>query len=95
MTTVLIYHRVADYTAWKLEYDRILSSELGSSVRSHRIWRGQDDPELVVLTETYDSREAAEAAFKNPLLPEAIAKAGVDMSSMRVDYVEEVAPGVH
>jgi hypothetical protein len=95
MTTVLIHHRVSDYGVWKREYDRILGSPLGSSVRSHQIWRGQDDPNLVVLTETYDSREAAEAALNNPLLPDEIAKAGVDMSSMRIDYLDAAPPGDH
>ena len=32
-------------------------------VRSYRVWRGQDDPNLVVITETFDSREVAEALW--------------------------------
>lgn len=95
MITALISHRVADYDVWKLEYDRIVGGPLGSAVRSYRVWRGQDDPNLVILAETYESREAAEAAFSNPALPAEIAKAGVDMSTMRVDYLDEVASGGH
>ncbi len=90
MVTVLINHRVADYDAWKREYDAITAGPLGTAVRSHTIWQGLDDPNLVILAETYDSREAAEAAFAHPELPAAIAKAGVDMSSMQIDYLNEV-----
>ena len=57
MTTVLIYHRVADYDTWRLAYDRIAAGPLGSDTRSFRIWRGQDDPNLVVIEEMYDSRD--------------------------------------
>ena len=95
MITVLIYHRVADYHAWQAEYDRILTGPLASDVRSYQVWRGQDDPNLVILAETYESREVAEAAFANPALPEVISNAGVDMSSMQVHYLDEVASGTH
>ena len=95
MTTVLIYHRVADYDAWKLAYDRVAAGPLGSHTRSWRIWRGQDDPNLVVLEETYVSREVAEAALNNPQLPEVLVQAGVDVSSIRIEYVDEVASGAH
>ena len=90
MVTVLINHRVADYDAWQREYDAITSGPLGSAVRSHTIWRGLDDPNLVILAETYDSREAAEAAFAHPDLPAAIARAGVDMASTQISYLEQV-----
>ncbi len=95
MTTVLIYHRVADYDAWKAAYDRIAAGPLGSDTHSYRIWRGQDDPQLVIIEETYDSREIAEAALNDPDLPAEIAGAGVDMSSIRIDYLDEAASGTH
>ena len=93
--TTLIYHRVADYDAWKSAYERVLDSPLGAAVRSYEVWRGLDDPNLVILAETYESREAAEAAFAQPELPAAIADAGVEMSSMQVHYLESVLSGSH
>lgn len=95
MTTVLIYHRVADYDRWRLAYDRIAAGPLGSDTRSFRIWRGQDDPNLVIIEEMYDSRDVAEAALNHPELPAEIANAGVEMSSIRIDYLDEVASGPH
>lgn len=94
MTTVLIYHRVADYDAWKTVYDEVDAGPLASDVRSYRIWRGHDDPNLVVIAETFDS-QIAESTLTNPALGAAIANAGVDMSSMRIDYLDEVAFSTH
>ncbi len=95
MTTVMIHHRVADYDAWKIEYDRIFEMPLSSEVQTYRIWRGQDNPGLVILEETYESREAAAGALNNPdLLPE-LAKAGVEMDSVRIDYVDLMEEGSH
>jgi hypothetical protein len=50
---------VADYDAWRPVYDRVTSGPIGGRVRSHQILRGIDDPNLVVIVETYDSREDA------------------------------------
>ena len=72
-----------------------MSGPLYDVVRSHRVWRGQDDPNLVIVCETYASREVAEAAFSDPAGLEAMAQAGVDMSSMHVYYVDEVASELH
>lgn len=91
MITVLVNHRVADYDDWKAAYDRIDSGPLASDVRSYRIWRGLDDPNLVILAETFESREIAEAVFAHPELAEEIVKAGVDMASMELHFLEEVA----
>ena len=93
MTTVLVNHRVADYDAWKPEYDRVSAGPMGGGLRSHRVWRGQDDPNLVVVTQTFDSREAAEALFANEALRDEMASAGVDMSSVQIEYLDEVDSG--
>ena len=54
MTTILVRCRVADYESWRQSYEQFFASPLGSHVRSAQIWRGQDDPNVVVLAETYD-----------------------------------------
>jgi quinol monooxygenase YgiN len=95
MVSVLIHHRVADYDSWKRGYDAIMEGPLASNVRAYRIWRGCDDPNLVILCETYESREAVNATFANPVLLEAIAATGVEMPSLRVDIADEVASGKH
>jgi heme-degrading monooxygenase HmoA len=93
MTTVFIQHRVADYDAWRPEYDRAVTADWSKGIRAHRVWRGQDDPNLVIVASTFDSREAADALLNQPVLREAMARGGVIASSVRMDYVEEVAGG--
>jgi len=93
MVTLLIHHRVADYEAWRPIYDEVTAGPMGERVRSHRLWRGLDDPQLVVIVETYDSREDAEWSINHPDLPAVLAEAGVEMKSVRIDYLEEVGSG--
>jgi len=93
MTTVLIHHRVADYNTWRPEYDRAMMADWSKDIRAHRVWRGQDDPNLVIVASTFDSRPAAEAVMKNATLREAMGRGGVIESSVRIDFVDEVAAG--
>ena len=90
MTTVFARFRVADYEPWREGYARAVAGPLGNDLRSYRVWRGQDDPSLVVIEETYDSRELAEAAFNHPETREAMEADGIDMSSVQIDYFDEV-----
>ena len=83
MTTVLCYCRVADYDAFRLGYDYAVGVTPG--VRTFRVWRGQDDPNLVAIEETFDSREAAEVAWTSPETQAAMAADGIDMSSIRIE----------
>jgi heme-degrading monooxygenase HmoA len=93
MTTVFIHHRVADYNAWKPEYDRAMSADWSKDIRAHRVWRGQDDPNLVIVASTFDSRQAADALMSNATLREAMGRGGVVQSSVRIEFVDEVAAG--
>lgn len=91
MTTVLVNHKVADYDAWRPEFDRAMEAEWSSDIRSYQVWRGQDDPNHVIVTNTFDSREAAEAMANSSALREAMGRAGVVESSVQIDYFDEVA----
>ena len=93
MITALVHHRVADYHAWKPEYDRVLAGPLAGDLRSHRVWRGQDDPHLVVVAQTFDSRAAAAALLEGQAVRDEMANAGVDMSSVQIEYLDEVDSG--
>ena len=91
MTTVLARFQVADYDAFRPGYDRALAAF--SDIRSYRVWRGEDDPNLVVITETFDSRDVAETSWTSPATKEAMISDGVDMTSLRIDYLDEVDSG--
>ncbi len=93
MTILLVDQRVADYEAWKPEFDRAWEAEWTSGIRSYKVLRGQDDPNRVLVLNTMDSREAAEALVNDPALREAMGGAGVDASSVQIEYLDEVASG--
>ncbi|HEY2194132.1 MAG TPA: hypothetical protein VGH76_17785 [Actinomycetospora sp.] len=69
MARLLIEHRVADYDRWVQAFDSDLRGD-GSDgdsfrrqlgVRTYRVMRGVDDPDLVLIDLEYDSREQAQA----------------------------------
>jgi hypothetical protein len=93
MTTVLARFQVADYDAFRPGYDSAVAAI--SEIRSYRVWRGQDDPKLVVITETFDSREVAEALWTSQATQDAMARDGIVMSSVQIDYLDEVGSGTH
>jgi hypothetical protein len=92
MITVFVHHRVTDYKTWRPEFDRTAHGDWAKDLRdySFRVWRGQDDPNLVIVANTFESREAAEAVMNNPALREAMARGGVVASSVRIDFVDDV-----
>src|SRR5262249_11860599 len=92
-TAAIIHHRVADFDAWKAVYDGFEGAQRENGVRSHVVWRAEGDPELVVVLHTFDSSAAAHAFFELPVLREAMSSAGVDESSLRVEFLDEVASG--
>ena len=92
MTTVLCHFRVADYDAWRRGYDHALQVTPG--VRSFRAWRAQDDPSLVMVEETFDTREQAQAAWTSAETQAAMEADGIDMSSVWVDVLRRGRLGV-
>ena len=72
----------------------LFRSELFSaSIRSWRLCRGQDDPNVVLIEETFDSRETAEAIWNSPATAAAMEADGIDMASLRVEYMDEMDNG--
>ena len=88
MTTVLCHFRAADYDAWRRGYDHALKVTPG--VRGFRAWRAQDDPSLVMVEETFDTREQAQTAWASAETQAAMKADGIDMTSVWVDYFDEV-----
>jgi hypothetical protein len=58
-------------------------------VRSFRIWRGEDDPNLVMVEETFATRDEADTAWKDPGVEAAMAEHGIDLSSVWMAYFDE------
>jgi hypothetical protein len=91
-TTLIIRHRIADFDAWLRIYRGFAEAQAAGGVRSQMALRAVDDPADIVVTHTFDSREAAEAYLGDASLSEAMAEATVDDSSVSVEFFDEVAP---
>ena len=91
MTTVLCHCRVADYDSWRPGYDHAVQVTPG--VRTFRLWRGQDDSNLVMVEETFATREEAQAAWTSAETLAEMEADGIDMSSLWVEYFDEVDSG--
>jgi quinol monooxygenase YgiN len=91
-TTLLIRHRIGDFDAWLRVYRGFAAAQAAGGVRSQMALRSVDDPDDVVVTHTFDSREAAEAYLSDPSLGEAMAEATVDDATVTIEFFEEVVP---
>lgn len=83
MTTLLLDHRVADYDTWRGVYDSVQPVRAAGGVSSHRVLRGTDDPNRVVVEHVFADAEAAAAFIENPELRDAMRRAGVIPDSVR------------
>jgi quinol monooxygenase YgiN len=92
-TTALVRHRVANYDAWKTEYDSFAPIQAKNGVRAHQVLRSQDNPNDVVITHTFDDLGKAKAFFAMPELKQAMSKAGVQDDSLKVAFYDEVEAG--
>ena len=92
-TISLVRHRVADFDAWKKVYDGFAPSQTEHGVHSHQVLRSIENPNDVIVTHTFDSREAAKAFFAMPELKEAMSQAGVNADSVEISYFDEVETG--
>ena len=92
-TVAVIRHRVADFDTWKQVYDDFGAVQAENGVHAHQVLRSIDNPNDVVVTHTFDSREAARAFFVMPALKDAMSEAGVDTASLEVTYFDEVESG--
>jgi quinol monooxygenase YgiN len=89
VTTVLCTCRVADFEAFRPGYDKALEM-FADHIKSWRLWRGQDDPNVIVIEETFDSRDAAEGLWTHPATKAAMEADGIEMESVRIEYLDEV-----
>jgi heme-degrading monooxygenase HmoA len=91
MRTILVLdHRVADFDAWLKIHDEGRGWQHEGGVRFEQVLRSSDDPNRVLVTHAFESRDAAEAFVSNPELQEAMGRGGADASSMKRGYYDEV-----
>ena len=92
-TVTLVHHRVRDFDAWKQVYDSVRDVQRDGGVRYQRVMRSADDPNMVVVVHEFESGDAAKAFFDNPALRDAMQRAGVDESSLRLEFLDDLGGG--
>jgi len=92
-TIALVRHPVPDFDAWKKVYDAFAPVQAEHGVHAHQVLRSIDNPNDVIVTHTFDSREAARAFFAMPELKEAMSQGGVSVDSVEISYFDEVKSG--
>jgi heme-degrading monooxygenase HmoA len=77
MTYMLVRHKVADFSAWKLIFDSHSAAQQQSGLRAPKILRNLDDPNEVVLLFEVTDLEKARAFVSSPEVPAAKEQSGV------------------
>ena len=91
MVTLLFTCRVADYETWRPLYESSMSA--APPVLTWRLWQSQDDPNLVFMAETFESREIAEEILASDEIQQEMADHGVDASTIQYWFVDAVSEG--
>lgn len=60
MIILQIEHPVPDYNSWKKAFDNDPMDRKGSGVKSYKIFRQADKPNIVIVELEFDQKEAAD-----------------------------------
>lgn len=77
MPHLLVRHKVADYSKWKVVFDSHTAAQQEAGLRITHVWRNIDDPHEVVLLFEVDDLEKAKGFVSSPNVPDAQHQAGV------------------
>ena len=92
-TIALVSHRVDDFDAWKKVYDGFAPIQAEHGVQGHQVLRSIENPNDVIVSHTFDSREAARDFFAMPELKKTMSEAGVNADSVEISYFDKVEAG--
>ena len=77
MASMIIHHRVRDYTAWRPGYDAHESSRVSAGITDGRVYRNAEDPNDIVIVAKVSDLAKARAWTASDDLKTAMQKAGV------------------
>jgi hypothetical protein len=88
VTILFVRHRVADYEAWRRVYDSVGDMQRQGGVTEEAVYCAEGDPNEVLVMHQFSSSQEAHSFMENPELRQGMADAGVDASSLRVEFYE-------
>jgi hypothetical protein len=89
VTTVFVLHRVRDYGKWREVYDSAREMQDVGGVLEQAVLRTEGDPDNVLVMHRFASPSEAHSYFENPALADAVREAGVDESTVRLEFYDE------
>ncbi len=89
MVRMFVRHTVADYDAWRTEYDAFEDTRQSAGVTGTGVYRNAMDRNEVTAYHDFDSLEAAQALAGSNDLREAMGRAGV-VGAPQVWFTEQV-----
>ena len=78
MASMLVQHKVKDFSKWKEVYDSLFDLRKSNGEISDKIYRDASDPNSLTIIFEWNSLENAQKYAKSPELKAAMEKAGVD-----------------
>jgi quinol monooxygenase YgiN len=89
MTATFVRHRVSDYSKWREVYDSVAGMQKAAGVTEEAVYRSVDDPNVVLVMHRFTSIDQARSFFDSEELRAAMGQAGVDASSLRLEFYDE------
>jgi hypothetical protein len=77
MATIFIRHKVANYTAWRREYDAFDAERSRMGVTRHAVYQLDGNPNDLTIYHDFATLDAAKAFAASPRLHEVMQAAGV------------------
>lgn len=78
MTTMIVQHKVKDFTTWKKVYDSMKEVRASNGELSDKIYHESSDPNKLCIVFEWDSQERAKKWSRSPELRAAMEKSGVE-----------------
>lgn len=89
MITVLVRHKVADFTRWKSVFDGALDLRRERGEQQYKLFHDVNDPNDLTVVVEFKHRNEAEAFFQATDIAEQMQKAGV-IGTPQITYLTEM-----
>jgi hypothetical protein len=89
MATMVVKHKVADFTAWKSVFDEMYNTRASHGWTGHEVLRDSKDPNNVMIVNRAKTLEGCIAYGQSPELKEAMQRAGVISAPEIILFNEE------
>lgn len=75
--TLLIRHRVKEYSYWRIEFDNVVEWRKSKGELSYQVFQDVDDLNQVTVISEWESSEKIHQFISDPALSEAMQESGV------------------